>query len=138
MPGGRSSFTFRYGVPQAAGRFDAARPVGKPVQTPFPKKSEDTMTITLSKTTAVILIALVGMLAGLALGQLTQADSAQPKASASAGYGPIVAALNKLNGLIGSTKNDFSLVGRLEALDSSIYAICYNIGPSGSHGDCTP
>ncbi len=92
------------------------------------------MTITLSKTTAVILIALVGMLAGLALGQLTQADSAQPKASASAkGYAPIVGALNKLNGLIGNTENRYSLVGRLDALDSSIWEICTELTKESGH-----
>ena len=96
------------------------------------------MTITVNKWIAVMLVALFGILAGLALGQLTRADSAQtaaqPSAQASVNLAPIVRQFHELNESIGNIRNRITLLGMLDNLTSDVGSICHELGGIGCRG----
>jgi hypothetical protein len=99
------------------------------------------MTITIKRSTAVIAIALIGILGGLTLGQVTQALSSSPKATASY-TAPFEITLKEVNRNLKSIKNSLgtevlghTVLTELEKIRGNTYGICQNTGGSAyCHG----
>jgi hypothetical protein len=92
------------------------------------------MTIEIRRSTAAIVIALLGILGGFAIGQLTQAHSAQPKATASY-VDPYAVALKEINAslkvikqALGGTHYTGSIYDQLDAIRSNTYGACQAAG----------
>lgn len=94
------------------------------------------MTITIKRSTAVLFIGLLGLLGGLALGQITQAD-AGPSATSSY-VSPLEREIKKMNRTlasvdtklgsmsttVGQTYGVVSVVGELEKINDNTYGTC--------------
>lgn len=95
------------------------------------------MTVTVPRWGAVLLIALVGMLGGLAIGQVTRANSSGPSATASY-TAPFERSLKEIARDLHSMKRALgdpgyigdSVVETLEKIRGNTYATCQNTGGS--------
>ena len=78
------------------------------------------MTITVRRSTAVILIALTGILGGLAVGQVTQAFSSNTSATASASSEQTLREINtqlrEIHRAIGKSSGVYSILGEVKQI----------------------
>ncbi len=95
------------------------------------------MTVTIKRSTAVVAIALIGILGGLALGQITQAQSSGgPQASASY-TAPFEVTLKEVNRNLKAIKNSIGrpgiagdLMDQIDKIRGNTYGTCQAAGGS--------
>ena len=94
------------------------------------------MTITVPRWGAVLLIAFVGILGGLAIGQVTRADSSAPTASASytapfeRSLKEMARELHSMNRAIGTPGIAGSILEELDKIRGNTYGTCQAAGGS--------
>jgi hypothetical protein len=104
------------GRPSRSGTSDAFRRL--PPSIPF--DNGDAMTITIRARTAVLTLALLCVLAGLAVGQLAQAQSASRNYQLS----EITRELQKINRSLGTTYGVSGVNGKLDQIEKSTEGTC--------------
>lgn len=79
------------------------------------------MTITIRRSTATIFIALVGILGGLAIGQVTQATSSNSAATASASSEQTLSEINtrlrEIHRVIGKSSGVYNILGQIKEIN---------------------
>jgi hypothetical protein len=79
------------------------------------------LTITIRRSTATILIAFVGILGGLAIGQVTQASSSNPTSTASASSEQTLSEINtrlrEIHRVIGKSSGVYNLLGQVREIN---------------------
>jgi hypothetical protein len=81
------------------------------------------MTITIKPLTAVLVIALFGVLAGLALGRVTQAGAG--------GRDPSVTLLRSIDNKLGANYSYGTVLGELSKIKSNSWGVCRAVEGSG-------
>jgi hypothetical protein len=79
------------------------------------------LTITIRRSTATIFIALVGILGGLAIGQVTQATSSNSAATASASSEQTLSEINtrlrEIHRVIGKSSGVYNILGQIKEIN---------------------